>query len=148
MSLDKNGVVPVDTHVLQIAHKYLKAGVKPTEKPSEGSVISTAADDKPQKGKRRSKTLISKEESRETENGVDLASVMASSKTLTPRIYDAIGDYFRSIWGADFAGWAQSVVFAADLKTFAKDGKGKEATTQPVEEKDIPNAKKKKKRSC
>ena len=46
---------------------------------------------------------------------------MSSTKTLTPRVYDAIADYFRSIWGADFAGWAQSVVFAADLKIFSKE---------------------------
>lgn len=43
--------------------------------------------------------------------------------TLTRATYDAVGDHFRALWG-DQAGWAHSVLFTADLKTFA--GRGKE----------------------
>lgn len=39
-------------------------------------------------------------------------------KSLTKAAYDAIGDYFRQLWGKE-AGWAHSVLFAADLKTFS-----------------------------
>lgn len=39
-------------------------------------------------------------------------------RSLTKQTYDAVGDYFRNLWGKE-AGWAQSVLFAADLKTFA-----------------------------
>jgi N-glycosylase/DNA lyase len=39
-------------------------------------------------------------------------------KSLTKATYDAVGDHFRSLWGKD-AGWAHSVLFAADLRTFA-----------------------------
>ncbi|PQE29689.1 n-glycosylase dna lyase protein [Rutstroemia sp. NJR-2017a WRK4] len=38
-------------------------------------------------------------------------------KSLTKATYDAIGDHFRALWGKE-AGWAHSVLFAADLKTF------------------------------
>lgn len=38
-------------------------------------------------------------------------------KSLTKATYDAVGDYFRGLWGVE-AGWAHSVLFAADLKTF------------------------------
>lgn len=40
-------------------------------------------------------------------------------KSLTKATYDAVGDYFRHLWGKE-AGWAHSVLFAADLKTFSK----------------------------
>jgi len=39
-------------------------------------------------------------------------------KSLTKATYDAIGSHFRDLWGKE-AGWAHSVLFAADLKTFA-----------------------------
>jgi N-glycosylase/DNA lyase len=40
-------------------------------------------------------------------------------KSLTKATYDAVGDHFRQLWGIE-AGWAHSVLFAADLKTFAE----------------------------
>lgn len=40
-------------------------------------------------------------------------------KSLTKATYDALGDHFRSLWGRE-AGWAHSVLFAADLKTFSE----------------------------
>ncbi|ESZ99570.1 8-oxoguanine DNA glycosylase [Sclerotinia borealis F-4128] len=40
------------------------------------------------------------------------------TKSLTKATYDAIGDHFRDLWGKE-AGWAHSVLFAADLKTFS-----------------------------
>ncbi|KAG1948889.1 N-glycosylase/DNA lyase [Pimephales promelas] len=42
-----------------------------------------------------------------------------SQKTLTDRVYKEIGDFFRKVWGP-YAGWAQSVLFCADLKKFQK----------------------------
>lgn len=38
---------------------------------------------------------------------------------MTSAIYDAIGNHFRSLWGKE-AGWAHSVLFAADLRTFSE----------------------------
>jgi N-glycosylase/DNA lyase len=40
-------------------------------------------------------------------------------KSLTKATYDAVGDHFRNLWGNE-AGWAHSVLFAADLKTFSE----------------------------
>lgn len=40
-------------------------------------------------------------------------------KSLTKATYDAVGDHFRKLWGRE-AGWAHSVLFAADLKTFSE----------------------------
>lgn len=42
-----------------------------------------------------------------------------SQKTLTDRVYKEIGDFYRKLWGP-YAGWAQSVLFCADLKKFQK----------------------------
>ena len=39
-------------------------------------------------------------------------------RSLTKATYDAVGDHFRSLWGKE-AGWAHSVLFAADLRAFA-----------------------------
>ncbi|RDL34506.1 putative N-glycosylase lyase [Venustampulla echinocandica] len=41
------------------------------------------------------------------------------NKSLTKATYDAVGDHFRELWGKE-AGWAHSVLFAADLKTFSE----------------------------
>lgn len=40
-------------------------------------------------------------------------------KSLTKVTYDAVGDYFRDLWGKE-AGWAHSVLFTANLKTFSE----------------------------
>ncbi|KAI5800663.1 DNA glycosylase [Pyronema domesticum] len=41
------------------------------------------------------------------------------NKTLTTKTYDAIGEHFRNLWGEE-AGWAHSVLFTADLKSFSE----------------------------
>ncbi|KAK5655422.1 hypothetical protein OQA88_5693 [Cercophora sp. LCS_1] len=41
------------------------------------------------------------------------------TKTFSKAMYDAVGDHFRKIWGPQ-AGWAQSVLFTANLKSFAE----------------------------
>ncbi|KAK1833828.1 DNA glycosylase [Podospora conica] len=40
------------------------------------------------------------------------------TKTMNKAMYDAVGQHFRKIWGPQ-AGWAQSVLFTANLKSFA-----------------------------
>ncbi|KAK9421025.1 putative 8-oxoguanine DNA-glycosylase [Seiridium unicorne] len=40
------------------------------------------------------------------------------TKTFSKVMYDSVGDHFRKIWG-DQAGWAQSVLFTANLKSFS-----------------------------
>ncbi|KAG9102967.1 8-oxoguanine glycosylase ogg1 [Ceratobasidium sp. 370] len=74
MSLDKPEVVPVDTHVQQIATKMY--GFK---------------------------------------------SRVGQSKSMTPRLYSEIATKFADAWGP-YAGWAHSVLFTADLKSFANFG--------------------------
>lgn len=39
--------------------------------------------------------------------------------SLTKQTYDAIGNKFRSLWGRE-AGWAQSVLFTANLRAFSE----------------------------
>ncbi|KAJ5176514.1 N-glycosylase/DNA lyase [Penicillium canariense] len=41
-----------------------------------------------------------------------------SHKSLTKATYDAVGNHFRKLWGHE-AGWAHSVLFTADLRSFA-----------------------------
>jgi N-glycosylase/DNA lyase len=74
MSLDKKEVVPVDTHVHQIALKHY--GFK---------------------------------------------SLSRGKATMTPKLYEDLNLKFFSIWG-DYAGWAHSVLFTADLKSFSSYG--------------------------
>jgi N-glycosylase/DNA lyase len=45
------------------------------------------------------------------------------TKTFTKAMYDAVGDHFRGIWGPQ-AGWAQSVLFTANLREFAGQAAG------------------------
>ncbi|TPX59910.1 hypothetical protein PhCBS80983_g02136 [Powellomyces hirtus] len=46
-------------------------------------------------------------------------SGLAAAKSMTPKNYLAIGDFFREIFG-DYAGWAHSVIFTADLRQFGE----------------------------
>ncbi|KAK5256494.1 8-oxoguanine glycosylase ogg1, partial [Exophiala xenobiotica] len=39
--------------------------------------------------------------------------------SLTKATYDAVANHFRKLWGKE-AGWAHSVLFTADLRTFAE----------------------------
>jgi N-glycosylase/DNA lyase len=40
---------------------------------------------------------------------------------MTPKIYEAVGSKLVETWG-DYAGWAHSVLFTADLRSFASYG--------------------------
>ncbi len=72
-SLDKDDLIPVDTHVRQIYERtYRRSSAK-----------------------------------------------AVTSKTVTPAVYAEIGNVFRDVFG-DKAGWAHSVLFAADLFSFRK----------------------------
>ncbi|KAM6982467.1 LOW QUALITY PROTEIN: N-glycosylase/DNA lyase [Tautogolabrus adspersus] len=50
-------------------------------------------------------------------------------KSITDKLHRDIGDFFRKLWGP-YAGWAQSVLFCADLKKFQK----MKETPQPKKE--------------
>lgn len=65
----------------------------------------------------------------------------SKNKTLTKAMYDAVGDHFRELWGEQ-AGWAHSVLFTADLRTFSDRAAGKvedaaEAKTIKVEDMEV-----------
>lgn len=49
------------------------------------------------------------------------------SKTFNKAMYDAVGDHFRDLWG-EYAGWAHSVLFTADLREFSDRAIKKETT--------------------
>lgn len=51
-------------------------------------------------------------------------------KTLNKTAYEAIGDFFRDIWG-EYAGWAHSVLFTADLRDL-NNGQNKPSGTDTV----------------
>ncbi|KAL4246100.1 type-1 OGG1 family protein [Abortiporus biennis] len=90
MSLDKREVVPVDTHVHQIAVKYYK---------------------------------------------------MPSSKvkTMTPKLYNEVNTRLAAIWG-EYAGWAHSVLFTSDLKSFSTYGLTQPSTsTTPSPDSTVPS---------
>ena len=44
----------------------------------------------------------------------------SKTKTLTKAMYDGVGEFFRDLWG-EYAGWAHSVLFTADLKSFSNE---------------------------
>ncbi|KAF9014005.1 DNA glycosylase [Cyathus striatus] len=74
MSLDKNEVIPVDTHVHQIAMKYY--GVKGSS---------------------------------------------SGKSNMTPKLYGDVSTKLCGIW-KEYAGWAHTVMFTADLKSFSAYG--------------------------
>ncbi|BFZ04436.1 hypothetical protein BsWGS_07475 [Bradybaena similaris] len=51
-----------------------------------------------------------------------------SAKSLTEKLYTEIGDFYRDLWGA-YAGWAQAVLFAADLRHNKDRSEGKEGSS-------------------
>ncbi|RYO81410.1 hypothetical protein DL762_007125 [Monosporascus cannonballus] len=46
------------------------------------------------------------------------------TKTFSKIMYDSVGDHFRKIWGSQ-AGWAHSVLFTANLKSFSEQAAAK-----------------------
>jgi N-glycosylase/DNA lyase len=74
MSLDKKEVIPVDTHVHQIAIKHY-----------------------------------------------GLRSASGTKAAMTPKLYADVNSKLADVWG-DYAGWAHSVLFTADLKSFSTYG--------------------------
>ncbi|KAJ4414816.1 8-oxoguanine glycosylase ogg1 [Neurospora sp. IMI 360204] len=57
----------------------------------------------------------------------------AKTKTLNKAMYESVGDHFRKIWGPQ-AGWAQSVLFTANLKSFSEQAAGAKKGAVKVEE--------------
>ncbi|KAI0514782.1 DNA glycosylase [Xylaria bambusicola] len=53
----------------------------------------------------------------------------SKTKTFSKAMYDSVGDHFRQIWGPQ-AGWAQSVLFTANLKSFSEQAATKSKTTE------------------
>lgn len=93
MSLDKREVVPVDTHVHQIALKHY--GFK---------------------------------------------SMSRGKATMTPKRYEELNTKFLSIWG-DYAGWAHTVLFTADLRSFSSYGLEPPPSAQPLSDSSTPEEK-------
>ncbi|KAI0140899.1 8-oxoguanine DNA-glycosylase [Hypoxylon sp. NC0597] len=61
------------------------------------------------------------------------------TKTFSKVMYDSVGDHFRKIWGKQ-AGWAQSVLFTANLKSFSEHGSDKaEMVDVKVKFEDVEN---------
>ncbi|KAE8356208.1 DNA glycosylase [Aspergillus coremiiformis] len=60
-------------------------------------------------------------------------------KSLTKTTYDAVGNHFRSLWGKE-AGWAHSVLFTADLRTFSDRLVASTKTERKVAVKDAARA--------
>lgn len=56
---------------------------------------------------------------------------LKKNKTLTDKTYKEIGDFFRELYG-NYAGWAHSVLFSADLKKF-QELKTVEASLKPIQ---------------
>lgn len=63
-----------------------------------------------------------------------------ASKTFSRAIHDAVGDHFRKLWGP-YAGWAQSVLFTANLKSFSErlktDGEAEGASPNKTPKQEI-----------
>ena len=55
--------------------------------------------------------------------------------SLTKDVYNGIGDLFRGLWG-EYAGWAHSVLFTADLRVFREYEGVVEMTVKVEEEKE------------
>ncbi|KAJ0168115.1 N-glycosylase/DNA lyase [Colletotrichum tanaceti] len=71
----------------------------------------------------------------------------SKTKTFNKTMYDAVGDHFRELWGK-YAGWAHSVLFTADLKTFSgrtvkkeegeEEGEGVTLKKEVIDDQDAP----------
>ncbi|KAH9952127.1 DNA glycosylase [Amylocystis lapponica] len=92
MSLDKREVIPVDTHVYQIAVKHY--------------------------------------------------GLRGSSKTqnMTPKLYEEVSSKLAAVWG-EYAGWAHSVLFTSDLKSFSSYGLPTPSSSPSVKSEQTPNGK-------
>lgn len=65
---------------------------------------------------------------------------VANIKNMTPTLYKKIGNEFRRVYG-EFSGWAQTVLFCAELNSFKDD---KKAQTRPARESAVKSKRQKK----
>ena len=100
-SLDQCGAIPVDTHVWSIAIRDYGDG-NSTARTTTKNTIKNNND------KNKNKSKSTKDEKEQEAN---------QPKSLTPTVYEAVGDVFRDRFG-DKAGWAHSVLFCAELPEF------------------------------
>ncbi|XP_038063512.1 N-glycosylase/DNA lyase-like [Patiria miniata] len=56
----------------------------------------------------------------------DYMPSLNKTKSLTDKVYKEIGAFFRGLFG-EYAGWAHSVLFSADLKKFQSKSEGKKS---------------------
>lgn len=70
----------------------------------------------------------------------DYLPSLKDKQSLTAKRYDEIGNYFRNLWGT-YAGWAQAILFAAELRRFKKNDPGLKKT-----KKEIPTSPEKKRK--
>lgn len=121
MSMDKTQAVPIDTHVLQIAERDYRWRYRPAKRPrKQPSVVNKAESD------------VGAEEGVKAEVKAEpgaASNSMAATQALTPAVvqkskaspaYESCSRFFRDLWG-EYAGWAHSVLFTADLRAF-RDG--------------------------
>ncbi|XP_077986554.1 N-glycosylase/DNA lyase-like [Glandiceps talaboti] len=70
----------------------------------------------------------------------DYLPKLTQTKSLTDKVYREIGDFFCNLYG-DYAGWAHSVLFSADLRKFENLKTTKKNRKRPSTE-SVPNKKK------
>lgn len=132
-SLDQSDCIPVDTHVWAIALRdywhFLPGGNGNKEVLLNPSNATNAGTPLPMSPVRRDTMMPTTDAATSSAAGAILGnSVMASpampasttgNLTLTPAIYDSIGEVFRAVFQWK-AGWAHSVLFAAELPAFRR----------------------------
>jgi 3-methyladenine DNA glycosylase/8-oxoguanine DNA glycosylase len=129
-SLDQYSAVPIDTHVLNIAIRDYAPQLR-RSCPGPASVMSSPANVKLEGGSLNTPVVKVKASGKRTQQSgmitdsagpspagsatSDVKSI--ETKSLTPAVYEQVGQVFRDRFGP-YAGWAHSVLFAAELPQF------------------------------
>jgi N-glycosylase/DNA lyase len=135
-SLDQTAAVPVDTHVWNIAIRDYAAYLRTPGVAENNGGVRGGNDDKSENanmkkaGKRKKPTGNTQITSPATPAIDDVTTPLSGlaspplvgmsdieTRSVTPAVYEQVGDVFRMIFG-DHAGWAHSVLFAAELPQF------------------------------
>ncbi|CAH7668184.1 DNA glycosylase [Phakopsora pachyrhizi] len=96
------GIVPVDVHVYQIAIRDYKVSIISSQKRSK-------------KNNTKAKKLGGADEDFDEDTGAAKKNGEAQSNSLSKLNYDLIQSKLHDLWGP-WAGWAQQILFLADLK--------------------------------
>ncbi|SOV78898.1 N-glycosylase/DNA lyase, putative [Plasmodium reichenowi] len=124
--LNKYDCIPIDTHIYDIIYKYYNNFIEPLNKSNKKNKTIKNANDNNNSNNNNIKNIQNNVLSNKTNIITDkkhinkklLSTTIKKKKTLTNSLYVILYNKLRNLFGPN-CGWAQTILFASELKKFS-----------------------------